>query len=91
MSECPLSTQFQTFSFAHVAPESRQSAIRHALAALTERLFDVLDSTTPFPDLEDDDPHAQFNEDGMNTAHGNFLMHGNSFEGSDCNVSDGGT
>lgn len=36
---------------------------RSELAALADRLIDALDSTEPDPDLEDDDPAGQYDED----------------------------
>ena len=41
---------------------------RHELAALTERLIDALDAIDGDPDLEDDDPSGQRDEDGINTG-----------------------
>jgi hypothetical protein len=63
---------------------------RHELAALTERLIDALDAMEADPDLEEGDPAGQCDEDGNNTGYGNFMMHGNSFEGPGCYISDGG-
>lgn len=43
---------------------------RHDLEALTERLIDRLDEIASDPDLEDDDPSGQCDEDGQNTGYG---------------------
>jgi hypothetical protein len=63
---------------------------RHELAALTERLIEALDAMDLDADLEEDDPAGQCDEDGINTAHGGFWMHGNSYDGPGCWIGDGG-
>jgi len=61
---------------------------RHELESLTERLIDRLDQIDPDPDLEDDDPSGQCDEDGANCGSGNFAMHGTSYNGPGCYISD---
>lgn len=61
---------------------------RHDLEALTERLIDRLDMIDGNPDEEEDDPAGQCDEDGMNAGSGNFYMHGRSFAGPGCAISD---
>ncbi len=63
---------------------------RHELAALTERLIDALDRMTLDPDLEDDDPAGQCDEDGANCGSGNIVMHGTYYGGPGCYIGDGG-
>ena len=63
---------------------------RNDLEALTERLIEALDTLDSDSDLEEDDPSGQTDEDGMNTGNGNFVMHGSSFEGPGCYISDAG-
>lgn len=61
---------------------------RHELESLTERLIDRLDDMTPDPDLEEDDPCGQCDEDGINTHFQAFQMHGLNFDGPGCSISD---
>lgn len=53
-----------------------------------EVLIDVLDALGGDPDLEDDDPAGQCDEDGKNTGGAEFWMHGQSFAGPGCVLSD---
>lgn len=61
---------------------------RHELESLTERLIDRLDDLSPDPDLEDDDPSGQCDEDGVNCRSGNFVVHGRKFDGPGCPIGD---
>jgi hypothetical protein len=60
---------------------------RHELASLAERLVDRLDELDPDPDLEEDDPSGQCDEDERNTGSGVFMMHGTSYMGPGCPIS----
>ena len=40
------------------------------------------------PDLEDDDPAGQSDEDGVNCGSGNFVVHGTFYDGPGCQISD---
>jgi len=48
---------------------------RPDLEALTERLIDHSDAIDGDPDLEDDDPAGQCDEDGVNTGDGLLWQH----------------
>lgn len=61
---------------------------RNDLEVLTERLIDRLDQIDPDPDLEDDDPAGQSDEDGVNCGSGNFIMHHTIYNGPGCQISD---
>jgi len=61
---------------------------RNDLEALTERLIDRLDEMTPDPDLEDDDPSGQCDEDGVNCRSANFVVQGRKLDGPGCPISD---
>ena len=61
---------------------------RHELASLTERLIDRLDEIDGDPDHEDDDPSGQCDEDDRNTGSGVLVMHGHSYFGPGCPISD---
>lgn len=59
------------------------------IADAIEVLIDVLDALGGDPDLEDDDPAGQADEDGINTGGGReFCQHGQSFAGPGCVISD---
>lgn len=58
------------------------------IADAIEVLIDVLDALGGDPDLEDDDPAGQCDEDEINTHGGQFYMHGKSFRGPGCVLSD---
>lgn len=59
---------------------------RPALEALTEALIGHLDALDGDPDLEDDDPAGQCDEDGMNTGTGSY--YGLRYAGPGCPISD---
>lgn len=63
---------------------------RHDLAELAERLIERLDQQDGDPDLEDDDPTGQCDEDGINTSNGMPYLHGNgyNYRGPGCTISD---
>src|SRR5690606_1851743 len=61
---------------------------RHDLEALTERLIDRLDQVDGDPDVEEDDPSGQSDEDGVNPGRAVFVMHGASYAGPGCPISD---
>ena len=61
---------------------------RHELAALCERMIDALDQADGDPDAEEDDPSGQSDEDELNTGSGSFMMHGTSYGGPGCPISD---
>lgn len=58
------------------------------IADAIEVLIDVLDALGGDPDLEDDDPAGQADEDGINTGSNVFCSHGQSFAGPGCVISD---
>lgn len=61
---------------------------RSDLEALTERLIDCLDDMDPDPDIEDDDPAGQCDEDGVNTGRVAIYLHGKHIDGPGCSISD---
>jgi len=61
---------------------------RSELEALTERLIDHLDEIDGDPDLEEDDPPGQCDEDEINTGSPSFAMHGQHDKGPGCPISD---
>ncbi|NML95457.1 hypothetical protein [Novosphingobium olei] len=61
---------------------------RHELESLTERLIDRLDEIDGDPDLEDDDPAGQMDEDEINTGQAIVYRHGIAYPGSGCLLSD---
>lgn len=72
----------------HLISQAIPKLSRRDLEALTERLIDRLDEIDGDPDLEEDDPAGQCDEDEINTGHGNFVMHGSSYFGPGCPISD---
>lgn len=58
------------------------------LEALTERLIERLDEIDGDPDLEDDDPAGQMDEDGINTGQAIVYAHGEALTGPGCILSD---
>lgn len=65
---------------------------RPALLRLVDRAIERLDEIDGDPDLEEDDPSGQCDEDGINTGMVCAYVHGRSFEGAGCPISDpGGT
>ena len=61
---------------------------REALEGLVESLIDRLDEIDGDADLEEDDPSGQCDEDGINTGQTQFVMHGRSYDGPGCPISD---
>lgn len=61
---------------------------RHDLEALTERLIERLDQVDGDPDVEEDDPSGQCDEDGVNTGNAVVVTHGVSYAGPGCPISD---
>jgi len=64
---------------------------RASLEAFLSVAIDLLDTMDGDPDIEEDDPSGQCDEDGINTGTGNFAMHGTSFGGPGCPISDPGS
>jgi hypothetical protein len=60
------------------------------LARLVERAIECLDDMEPDPDLEDDDPAGQMDEDGINTGVPVVVEHCLSLHGPGCPWSDAG-
>lgn len=60
---------------------------RHDLEALTERLIERLDEIDGDPELEEDDPTGQCDEDGVNTAY-SFVPYTVGGHGPGCPISD---
>ncbi len=58
-----------------------------AFIAVAIDLLDVLDGE---PDVEDDDPSGQCDEDEINTGNGVYYLHGSANDGAGCVISDGG-
>jgi len=67
-----------------------QSLPRPLLARLAARIVERLDELDGDPDLEDDDPAGQADEDGINTGVPVVIEHGMSLEGPGCPWSDPG-
>lgn len=63
---------------------------RPALEAVAQAAIDRLDDIDGDADLEDDDPSGQSDEDGVNTGLGRLWLHGRSYEGPGCPISDVG-
>lgn len=63
---------------------------RPALAAVAQAAIDRLDEIDGDPDLEEDDPAGQSDEDGMNTGAGRFFLHGVQHSDPGCPISDSG-
>lgn len=63
---------------------------RHELASVTERLIERLDELDGDPDLEEDDPSGQCDEDGMNTleVQAQYSINGPSYSAPGCPISD---
>lgn len=72
----------------HLIAQAIPRLSRHDLAALAERLIERLDQQDGDPDLEDDDPSGQRDEDGVNTGNGALWEHGKNFAGPGCMISD---
>lgn len=63
---------------------------RALLARLVERAIECLDEMDGDPDVEDDDPAGQCDEDGINTGVPVVVEHGQSLHGPGCPWSDAG-
>lgn len=63
---------------------------RPALEAVAQAAIDRLDDLDPDPELEDDDPVGQCDEDGVNTGDGIFYLHGVDHRGPGCPIADSG-
>lgn len=62
---------------------------RPVLERLAQSIIDRLDDMdAPGEDMEDDDPAGQCDEDGRNTGSQAFLVHGISYHGAGCPISD---
>lgn len=61
---------------------------RAELEDLAQSLIDHMDGIDGDPDLEEDDPHGQSDEDGINTGNAVFCLHGTAIEGPGCPISD---
>ena len=61
---------------------------RKALERMIAISIDILDQTDPDPDLEEDDPGGQCDEDGCNTGLQRNALHGRVLEGPGCVLSD---
>jgi len=60
------------------------------VADLTERLIDRIDEIDGDPDMEEDDPSGQCDEDGITTGIGSFVRRGARDDGPGCPISDPG-
>lgn len=63
---------------------------RPALEVLAQAAIDRLDDMDGDPDLEDDDPAGQCDEDGVNCGDGVFYRHGAPHDGPGCPIGDTG-
>ena len=63
---------------------------RPALEAVAQAAIDQLDTLDGDPDLEDDDPAGQSDEDGANTGGRVFYLHGVLHDGPGCPIGDTG-
>ena len=64
---------------------------RPAIERLVARMIEHLDDEDGDPDLEDDDPNGQCDEDGFNTGPAAVFLHGTSWvSGAGCPIGDGG-
>lgn len=63
---------------------------RLALEAVAQAAIDRLDELDGDPDMEDDDPAGQSDEDGLNCGDGIFYLHGIAHDGPGCPISDTG-
>lgn len=61
---------------------------RAELEDLAQSLIDHMDVIDGDPDLEDDDPAGQSDEDGVNTGSGKLCLHGMVLDGPGCMISD---
>lgn len=61
---------------------------RAELEDLAQSLIDHMDGIDPDPDLEDDDPSGQCDEDELNTGSRLFVQHGRIQQGPGCVISD---
>jgi hypothetical protein len=61
---------------------------RTELEDLAQSLIDHMDAIDGDPDLEDDDPAGQCDEDGINTGRPILCLHGISMAGAGCVISD---
>jgi hypothetical protein len=61
---------------------------RAELEDLAQSLIDHMDAIDGDPDLEDDDPAGQCDEDGVNTGDGLLWAHGKLLSGPGCMISD---
>lgn len=64
---------------------------RDELGHAIEVLIALLDVWDGDPDLEEDDPSGQRDEDGINTGGSTYWTHGMSHEGPGCPISDPGS
>jgi hypothetical protein len=63
---------------------------RPTLEAVAQAAIDRLDDLDDDPDLEDDDPAGQCDEDGINCGDGVFYVHGKPQHGPGCAIGDTG-
>lgn len=63
---------------------------RPTLEAVAQAAIDRLDDLDGDPDLEDDDPAGQCDEDGLNCGQGVVYIHGKPQHGPGCAISDTG-
>lgn len=61
---------------------------RKALENMIAISIDILDAIDPDPDMEDDDPAVQCDEDGINTCSSRNALHGRYLDGAGCILSD---
>lgn len=82
------------FTPANVAGRAPAALQREGLADLIgntiEALIALLDALGGDPDLEEDDPQGQCDEDGINTGSPSFWLHGTHYDGPGCPIADPG-
>lgn len=61
---------------------------RPALERMIAISIDILDALDPDPDLEEDDPAGQCDEDELNTGSPRNALHGRMLDGAGCVISD---
>ncbi len=61
---------------------------RKALERMITISIDILDALDPDPDLEEDDPHGQVDEDGINSGPPLNLLNRRNLSGAGCIISD---
>lgn len=84
-----VSVAFTPATDAGRAPAALQGgSVATLIGNAIEALIALLDALGGDPDLEEDDPAGQCDEDGVNTGHAVFYLHGVAQTGPGCILSD---